>query len=98
VTCSASQRYSVGTSSPGQAFEQRLVSFEEPLGPGREVVIGSDPVDLCAQGFDDQLIDARSPHAGNSVRLVGQFGRESYGRLLRHDVMLSRYRAVSAVW
>ena len=98
MTCSASQRDSAGTSSPGQAFEQRLVSFEEPRGPGREVVIGSDSVDLRAQSFDDQLIDARSPHAGNSVRLVGQFGRESYGRLLRHDVMLSRYRPILAVW
>lgn len=71
VTCSASQRYSAGTSSLGQAFEQRLVSFEEPLGPGREVLVGSDSVDLRAQRVDDELIDTRPPDAGNGLRLVG---------------------------
>ena len=73
----------------GQEFS---VAFEEPLGAACEVFVLSDPFDLGREGIDDQGIDTRALNPGNGLSVLGEVIRQTDGGLLRHDLMISRYR------
>ena len=77
---------------PGKPVEQLLISLEELADSGRELLISSNPGDLCRERLDDERIDTDAIDACNRFRLLSQILWQSYSGLLSHDIMISRCR------
>jgi len=82
------QHYEV-VSSSAEALEEFLVAFDESLGAGGEVFVGSDTFDLGCERVNDELVDAVASNARNGFGFVGEFVGQAYSGLLRHDIMIT---------
>ncbi len=70
--------------------EDLPVALEQSVCSWGEVVVGTDSFDLGGERVDDELVDAVASDSGDSLGVVGEVVGQAHGRLLCHDLMISR--------